>query len=118
MVHVRYNFTDFTDITGEVLIPNVCHYWKCRAHGNVQIVKYYGRADGPVEWTCPLCLEEHLNKPIKSGKCRPACKTCGRFATLEQCAACGEDCCASHRVEGTCDDCWESTNPLVGYSGL
>lgn len=119
MVVANYRIAAFSDVTAQVVIPNVEKYWKCRTHGKVfELVKYFGRADGPAEWACPDCLEKHLGKPIREARDMLTCYKCGSLVTLEECAVCGKDTCASHRVEGTCDECWESVNILPGYSGI
>ena len=84
----------------------------CVKHGKVDIVPYLGFATGPVVWSCPHCIAEHLNKELVDCEARNpryigSCEACSETQNLEECKVCGNSFCPTHMIEGTCVKCAE-----------
>jgi hypothetical protein len=111
---------DFCRIIGQVKKGDQS-YWVCRIHGRVEIVPYFGRATGPMEWACPECIAMHLNctlahavrlKKVAGTVLCCEFKDCTDTNNLENCEQCGDLVCPSHRIEGVCSACYATESYL------
>ena len=102
------------------------HLIFCSEHGTVKPVPYYTIynnnyvARDPV-WTCLQCFEKWINNgPVLVAVDKESCARCQSDKFVKACDICGLPVCSSHRVEGVCDECYESVGGAYGrsWSGL
>lgn len=102
------------------------HLIICSEHGTVKPVPYYTIynnnhvARDPV-WTCLQCFEKWINNgPVLVAVDKESCARCQSDKFVKACDICGLPVCSSHRVEGVCDECYESVGGAYGrsWSGL
>ena len=124
MNYRQYKLADFCHIIGESSFTAngvTTNHHTCKEHGPIHLIRYYGLANGPVVWTCPQCLEKHLECELaEAEQSEDECFTCKSKDNLISCELCGDMCCPSHRIETCCEECTRGMDEYVGrgYSGV
>ena len=94
----------------------------CPEHGSTQLVLYHSissdnRVANRSVWTCIKCFEKWVNNgPVLVAVKKEYCARCHSDKSVVACDVCGLFVCSEHRIEGVCDECYESTSNFFGVS--